>query len=459
MAEAAAPGAGQALRVYQLLFVLAVGFLAGRVPALFEAGRTETAELARALDPNAAAPAGRPPPAAEEAGAAPSDLPARIAAQVAARVAADVADATIARLLAAGWGPPETRGDRPTPAAGPARAVSPAAPAETVVRVVAEVRPPDAGTLSTLGWRLAPPASGPEGGGRHRPAPPTPAPRRRRGPDRRPARARACDRCARLRAAAPRRAAGGRRIARPRACPRPRGGAGPRLGRRSPPAQTSVAGLHLQPRARGYRRSAGRLAGAGRRPGRRLARLRPRPPCPAADLGIRPGHTRSRARRRARPRDGRGGPRPSLAAASGVPMALDLERRFALGALARNAWAARISGGASGRLRVGPRPLLWDGWGEAGIVGAREADVHAGGQVRAGVPVLALGRVSLDAGAGVWAAGQRTGETAVGRLDIGPSARFSDPSFPFQAQIDWRVRALGRAEPGTGLALTVSGNF
>lgn len=140
-------------------------------------------------------------------------------------------------------------------------------------------------------------------------------------------------------------------------------------------------------------------------------------------------------------------------------MALDLERRFALGALARNAWAARISGGASGRLRVGPRPLLWDGWGEAGIVGAREADVHAGGQVRAGVPVLALGRVSLDAGAGVWAAGQRTGETAVGRLDIGPSARFSDPSFPFQAQIDWRVRALGRAEPGTGLALTVSGNF
>jgi hypothetical protein len=142
-----------------------------------------------------------------------------------------------------------------------------------------------------------------------------------------------------------------------------------------------------------------------------------------------------------------------------VPLAVDVERRFALGAFARNAWAARVSGGAGARTRLAGQPFLWDGYGEAGVVGEKRWDVYAGGQARGAFPLMSVGNLSLDAGAGLWAAGQRTVDGSAGRVDLGPSARIAMRPWPFSAQIDYRIRAVGNAEPDTGLALTVAGNF
>lgn len=53
----------------------------------------------------------------------------------------------------------------------------------------------------------------------------------------------------------------------------------------------------------------------------------------------------------------------------GVPVAVDLERRFALGSFSRSAFAARVSGGAATSTRAFGRKLNISGYGEAGIVG------------------------------------------------------------------------------------------
>jgi hypothetical protein len=141
-----------------------------------------------------------------------------------------------------------------------------------------------------------------------------------------------------------------------------------------------------------------------------------------------------------------------------LPVHVAFERRFALGAFARDAWSARVAGGTTGRFQVGRFPAFWDVYGEGGVIGVSEPDLYAGVQGRALVELVRLERVRLDAGAGAWAAGQDAFVTSH-RLDIGPTLGLRFDGLPMTASIDYRIKAVGNAQPGSGLALTIAGAF
>ena len=92
-------------------------------------------------------------------------------------------------------------------------------------------------------------------------------------------------------------------------------------------------------------------------------------------------------------------------------------------------------------------------------MGFGTSDWYAGAQVRAATPLYSRGRTMIDAGGGFWGASQRTFGDTASRFDVGPSMRMVVRPFPFFAQIDYRVRAAGNAQPGSGLAVTVAGQL
>lgn len=432
MAEAAA--SGRALRAYQWLLLLGAGFLLGRMPALLADEAREEQALSEALGP---APLSR---VAEGAPAARGPDVERIAAEVAARVAADVADRTVARLVAMGWGP---RG------AGPERIViehrmPPARPGEATIRIVQEA-PASAPGMSTRADG-APAAA------------PTPAPAPSVVAMAAEAHALATDGYAALEAG-DRRAAAGRLSA-------------------------AIALAPDAPEAKAWRADVAQLTRRWTVSAYSLSRgaggsdpLAATPVLGAGQAGAAVAYTLDPLARRPVSVVGRivaaAGPDGALdnetgeaalglrvKPLAGVPVALDVERRFALGALSRNAWAARLSGGDRAEVALGGRGAILDGYGEGGVVEGRGTlDLYAGGQLRAGLPLFELGRVTLDAGAGAWGAAQRSGGVTASRLDLGPSVRLAVRPWPFAAQVDWRGRVAGNARPGSGPALTVSGQF
>jgi hypothetical protein len=136
-------------------------------------------------------------------------------------------------------------------------------------------------------------------------------------------------------------------------------------------------------------------------------------------------------------------------------VSISAERLVATGALARDDWALRIAGGANGK----KGRVLWSGYGEAGVLGA--GDVFAGAQLRAGMPVVQLGKLAFVAGPGTWASLQRGSGFTSGRVDIGPTLLLRAPMGKLSVDImaDWRFRVAGNALPGNGPALTLSTGF
>lgn len=134
-------------------------------------------------------------------------------------------------------------------------------------------------------------------------------------------------------------------------------------------------------------------------------------------------------------------------------MRLSIERRVDLGGRGRDAWSAYAAGGfwrQSGR-------IVLDGYAQAGVVGARRRDLFADGALRAGYRAEIGGGRSLTLGAGAWAAAQ----PRVERVDVGPRAAlgFSAGGMPLTLAAEWRVRVVGDAAPGSGLALTLAADF
>lgn len=141
-------------------------------------------------------------------------------------------------------------------------------------------------------------------------------------------------------------------------------------------------------------------------------------------------------------------------------LALDAERRFAVGAFGRGGWGLRASGGGGASARVAGVRLLADGYAEGGAVWRTGATIlYAGGQARVGAPLANIGGLRLNAGAGAWAAGQYGGGSDVSRVDAGPSLRLSGGRLPFDVQADYRAKLGGNAAPGSGPVVTVTGNF
>ena len=132
------------------------------------------------------------------------------------------------------------------------------------------------------------------------------------------------------------------------------------------------------------------------------------------------------------------------------PVWLTAERRQAIGRYGggRSAFALFGEGGVYGM------PLPWrftlDSYLQGGVVGARTRDLFIDGGFAVTRPVFSR----FSAGFGVWGGAQ----PGLYRLDAGPriTMRVRDN---LKVHLDWRQRLRGNARPGSGPALTLSGDF
>lgn len=102
------------------------------------------------------------------------------------------------------------------------------------------------------------------------------------------------------------------------------------------------------------------------------------------------------------------------------------------------------------------------GYGQAGYVGGDFATAFVDGQMAADRAVASfdLGRTKraqLRVGGGIWGGAQKGSE----RIDIGPSANVVVPvaDAPVRLSLDYRLRVAGDAQPGSGVAVTLSTGF
>lgn len=127
-----------------------------------------------------------------------------------------------------------------------------------------------------------------------------------------------------------------------------------------------------------------------------------------------------------------------------APVRFAIERRIGVDGATGGTGAGVVAG-----LYRETQGFRLEGYGQAGGIWRARIDPYADGAVRVTRP--ALPRLSL--GAGAWGGAQRGAR----RLDIGPSATLSLGKA--RLSLDWRQRIAGRARPGSGLALTLGGDF
>jgi len=104
-----------------------------------------------------------------------------------------------------------------------------------------------------------------------------------------------------------------------------------------------------------------------------------------------------------------------------------------------------------------PLGLRGDAYAQTGWVGGHDHSRFIDGQVRLEKPLLSNGKVQLRTGLGLWGGAQ----LGAGRLDFGPSATMvlAMGSASGRVSADYRIRLSGKAEPGTGPAVTLSAGF
>lgn len=133
-----------------------------------------------------------------------------------------------------------------------------------------------------------------------------------------------------------------------------------------------------------------------------------------------------------------------------IPVWVTAERRQRIGRYGggRNAWALFLEGG------VYQRPMPWqfslDAYLQGGIVGFHSRDGFVDGGLTFTRPIYK----HVSGGFGVWGGAQ----PGVYRVDAGP--RVSMKVRPnVRVHLDWRQRVAGNAQPGSGPALTLAGDF
>jgi hypothetical protein len=133
-----------------------------------------------------------------------------------------------------------------------------------------------------------------------------------------------------------------------------------------------------------------------------------------------------------------------------IPVWITAERRQALGRYGggRNAFALFAESG------VYDQPMPWgfllDGYAQGGIVGMRSRDLFVDGAATFSHPVYR----EFSAGFGVWGGAQ----PGLYRIDAGPRITMKVRKN-VRVHLDWRQRLAGNAQPGSGPALTLAGDF
>jgi hypothetical protein len=137
----------------------------------------------------------------------------------------------------------------------------------------------------------------------------------------------------------------------------------------------------------------------------------------------------------------------------GVPLRISIERRQKVDHAGRSAWSGYVAGGF---YRALPGELRFDGYAQAGVVGARRRDLFADGALRI-ERVFPIGPLNTGLGAGIWGAAQPQAE----RLDAGPRAAIRLPvvGHTLSLAIEGRFRLAGRSRPGSGVAVTLAADL
>lgn len=138
-----------------------------------------------------------------------------------------------------------------------------------------------------------------------------------------------------------------------------------------------------------------------------------------------------------------------------VPVEIAVERRFAVTTGGKNAWSAFATGGVSD-LPLGPR-FSANGYAQAGVVGLRNRATFIDSEISLMRPLPDLAKTSAQIGIVMAGSAQKS----VNRLDVGPvfTLRPKIGSRAVRISASWRFRVAGNAEPRSGLALTIGGDF
>jgi hypothetical protein len=135
---------------------------------------------------------------------------------------------------------------------------------------------------------------------------------------------------------------------------------------------------------------------------------------------------------------------------AGIPLWIDAERRQRIGRYGggRNAFALFFEAGLYER----PMPLHFslDGYVQGGVVGARSRDKFVDGGFAVTRPLYK----QFSAGFGVWGGAQ----PGLYRVDAGPRVTMR-VRRNIKVHFDWRQRLAGNAQPGSGPAVTLAGDF
>ncbi len=133
-----------------------------------------------------------------------------------------------------------------------------------------------------------------------------------------------------------------------------------------------------------------------------------------------------------------------------IPVAATLERRQAFGGDGggQNAFALFAEGGVYGR------PMPWDatldGYFQGGVVDFNDPDWFIYGQAAVTRPVWR----NLSAGFGMWGGAQ----PGLSRFDLGPRASLR-VGARMRVHLDYRLKLVGNAKPGSGGVVTLAGDF
>ena len=133
-----------------------------------------------------------------------------------------------------------------------------------------------------------------------------------------------------------------------------------------------------------------------------------------------------------------------------IPVWITAERRQAIGRYGggRSAFAVFLEGG------MYQRPLPWrfsfDTYVQGGVVGARSRDWFVDGALAVTRPVFR----NFSAGFGFWGSAQ----PGLSRVDAGPRVSMQVRK-DLKVHFDWRQKLVGNARPGSGPAITLSGDF
>ncbi len=140
---------------------------------------------------------------------------------------------------------------------------------------------------------------------------------------------------------------------------------------------------------------------------------------------------------------------------SQIPFSLHTEQRFGSQSNRNRGAAIYVAGGTDPISIVDG--LRLEAYGQAGYVFDDKDSYFFDGSATLQMKLAGSGRKRMSAGNGIWAGGQR----GVARLDIGPrlEIRFPLAGTATRLSVDWRQRIAGNAEPGSGVAITLSSGF